>query len=210
VPHGVTCEAWSLLDVGAREAPDASVDDLVGDVVERLAVLPAPVVLVGHSFGAWVAAHAAARVPERVARCVLIAGSVATPPEAAREFRALADGLDAGQLPPSALAQVAASRWLSPAGTDNRYRLLIDELFATEPSTRLARGLRRLADAIAPVPPLSVPTLVLAGELDGALPHTASASLAAHLGCPFELWAGAGHFLHWSDPARLAALLAAR
>ncbi len=35
---------------------------MIADVVAREAAMPSPVTLVGHSFGAWVAGHAAARL----------------------------------------------------------------------------------------------------------------------------------------------------
>jgi pimeloyl-ACP methyl ester carboxylesterase/DNA-binding CsgD family transcriptional regulator len=208
VPSGATLEAWPLLDVGSREVPEASVDDLVRDVAERLAKLRAPVVLVGHGFGAWIAAHAAARVPERVERCVLIAGSVSTPPETARECRALADALDAGQITPATIAATASARWLTGDGPETRFRALIDVFFATESSARLARMLRRIADATAPVPCLPIPTVVLVGRRDNLLVQSCSDVLAERLGCVLERWPDAGHFLHWSNPARLARVLA--
>lgn len=59
------------------------------------------------------------------------------------------------------------------------------------------------------LPTLAVPTLVVTGDCDGAVPAANSVSLARRIpGAKLVEWAGAGHFFWANEPAECAAVLA--
>lgn len=195
--------ALDLRDVG-RDEPEATLDDVIADVVARVAAMPSPVTLVGHSFGAWVAGHAAARLAGRVEGLYLIAGMRAVDPAMAAGLGGLADAIEAGQLPLDALVGAAAARWLDPDGSDAGGLTLIRALFVAEPPARVVRALRRAVTASAPVPAVGVPARVLCCEGDQAVPVALCRALAEGIGAELTVLSGASHFVHWRDPAGVA------
>jgi pimeloyl-ACP methyl ester carboxylesterase len=142
----------------------------------------------------------AARSPGSVAALVLAAGYPAASPEVAAELEAIAGMFDAGQTPLAAWVDLVSARWLDPEAPDALRRRDIEALLASESSPRIARALRRAAQAQTPVPRSPVPTLVLAAEDDAAVPAARARELAQSLDARFESWPGRSHFLHWRDP----------
>jgi len=143
-PPTTEVHAIDLPDHGA--APDLDDDDprvledaLVG-VMEELT--PGRVTLVGISFGAYLAARVADRLP--VTRMVFVAGLPHPPEEAADQFEALADGIASGQIGAADLLDLYRARWLGvdPAAAASRY---VEALAADHRPARLARQFRRMA-----------------------------------------------------------------
>lgn len=210
-PAGVRCEAWDLLDHGARDAPEATLEDTVADVVDRVRGLGGPVTLVGHSFGAWVGARALGPLSERVARFVSIAGLPGIPPEVAQSFLGFATALESGQLPLPAAAQSAASGWLTASNPDPRHLARIAELIESDTTDRLARVLRRDSGLCEPgrrVQPFTTKTIAIHCVEDRAVPIALGRELVA-LGASARMVEldGDEHFPHWTRPAAVAELV---
>ncbi|MBN8614388.1 MAG: alpha/beta fold hydrolase [Deltaproteobacteria bacterium] len=207
-PHLSSLDALDLPDHGAEEVPSATVDDHVAHVVAAISRASGPVVLVGHSYGAWVAGHAAARAPDRVAKLVLLSGLADIVGDTAAGLVGFAEALEAGVLTPETGTAIAAQRWLgsTPHAPDQVER--IRQLLVTTGSTRLARQLRRVVKAVSRVPRTTVPTRVVSIADDVAVPRALSEDLANVLGVPLEVWPGSNHFAHWVDPALVARELA--
>jgi pimeloyl-ACP methyl ester carboxylesterase len=199
-------DALTLPDHGA-DAASATVEDHVAFVVAALERAPSPVVLVGHSYGAWVAAHAAARASSRVERLALIAGFVSVDAETAAGLEGFAQALEAGALDAETAAGIAAQRWLGANATAAQGQR-IRTLFVSEGAARLARQLRRAASASAPVVRSAVDTRVIAVEGDAVVPRARCEALASALGVPVHALAGDSHFPHWSDAAAVARAIA--
>lgn len=193
----VGAHALTLPDHGA-DAPTATVDDHIAHVASAIDREPGPVVLVGHSYGAWVAAHAAARAAGRVERLVTLAGLAEVSGATAAGLAGFAQALEAGALSAEAAAAIASQGWLGP-GAPEAQHARVAALFAREGAARLARQLRRAVTATAVVPRSSAAARVIAIEHDAVVSRAASEALASALGVHVELLPGASHFPHWND-----------
>lgn len=196
-----------LPDHGAADEPDATVEDHIDAVARAVRDAGGPVVLVGHSYGAWVAAHAASRSPSHIARLVLVAGLAEISGDTAAALAGFAQALDAGVLDVESGTAVAAARWLGPEPHDAAHVDAIRQLFVRTGATRLARQIRRTTLASLRVRPSGAPTDVIAIEHDGAVPRAATDDLASTLGVPVTVWPGTNHFPHWVDPAAFVSRL---
>jgi 3-oxoadipate enol-lactonase len=208
------CVAWDQPGYGASPPPDgpftfAALADAAVRLLDALDVERAP--LVGLSFGGMVALHAALDHPDRVAGLALLDTSPAfggdgTDPDAWRAAR-LAP-LDAGETPADMAAAVLTSvggRALTGAALDTAVAAM-----ARIPSDGLRAAIgclpdhdvrQRLAD-------ITVPTLVLVGELDEETPPAYSRALADGIpGAGLEIVADAGHLSNLEQPEAVNRLL---
>jgi pimeloyl-ACP methyl ester carboxylesterase len=178
---------------GDSTAPEGacSVDDLAADVVALLGALglERPVVLVGHRFGALVAAKAALRAPERAAGLVLIAPFSELDPAAAKQWWHVVRAGEVNKL--QGLAR-------SVFGPTSRRAVDGDGIALTE----IARALQGLGSKpeTAALAAVRCPTVVLAGENDGAGTTAARGVAAAIPGSRLEVVPGAGTAPHADAP----------
>lgn len=184
---------------------DAHLDDLTGLLDHVGMARPA---LAGVSVGGLIAQGFALRHPERVAALVLCA----TAPRfgdaagwAARMAAVRQGGL-------GAIAEAVMERWFSPGFRRNRPDDLAGwkTLFLrTDPAGYIATcATLRDTDLTAQIGAIAAPTLVVAGEEDGATPLSAVHGLAGAIaGARFTALAGAGHLPGIEQPEALAALM---
>jgi non-heme chloroperoxidase len=182
--------------------------DLAGDVAALLDALAIPrAVVVGHSMGAAVAQRFALDHPERV-RGLVLAGSFASLAQHAgvREMceatAQLADPVDpafARDFQVSTLAQPVPDAFL--------------EMVVGESLKLPARVWQSLFGAFADaandhsgeLKNVAAPTLLVWGDRDAYCSRAdQDALLAAIAGSRLAVYAGAGHALHWEEPARFA------
>ena len=178
-----------------RPADFDTVYDLVQLYRGLIDALPAPVILVGHSFGGWLAAELAASCSHRLARLVLVDAFGIKISD-----RETADILDVFN---SAPATVRRQSWHDPERWAPDFNTMSDDAIAAHARSwealclygwkpymynpQLKRWLGRIA----------VPTLVLWGEQDGIVsPAYGSAYAALIPGARFETIAQAGHSPH--------------
>jgi len=181
---------------GDSTAPDGacSIDDLAADVVALLGALgiDRPVVLVGHRFGALVAAKAALRAPERIAGLVLIAPLSELDPATAKQWWHVVRAGEVNKL--QGLARAVF-------GPTSRRAVDGDGIALTE----IARVLQGLGSnpQTAALAAVRCPTIVLAGENDAAGTSSARAVAAAIPGARLEVVAGVGAAPHVDAPDAL-------
>lgn len=207
--QGIAVAAPSLPGFGATLRPDRfdGVEDLVNSCLDLIDALgPEPIVLIGLSFGGWVAAEIATRYAHRLERLVLVdalgirVGDRETP-----------DILHLFNEPP---ATVSRASWSDLANAPD-FAALSDEEVVTYARNREALcrygwrpymhnpRLRRWLHRV------TVPTLVLWGECDGVVsPDYGRAYAAAIPGARFELIEGAAHHPEIEQPQRLAEAIA--
>jgi pimeloyl-ACP methyl ester carboxylesterase len=185
-------------------------EDLVDDVVRFLdAVGLASAVVVGHSMGSVVATRFAIDHPDRARGLVVMGGapSFATLglDEMTEELAAMSDPVDVGYL--RAFQESTLARPVPAAFLD----LVVRE--SAKVSIETFRGAWQdtvLTDSSAGLRAITAPTLVVWGERDAFTPRSAQGELVAAIpGARLSVYAGAGHAMHWEEPARFAAELAA-
>lgn len=184
--------------------------DMAADVAQFIAAMELPpVVVVGHSMGSTVALRLAADHP-RCVRALTGLGSFAgyrDKPELVDWVRGVIDPL-ADPVPRALAEEFQRSKLARPVSPG-----LIDAM--TEQSLKVpARVWRRgfaglLAEDVGDLlPRVGVPVLLLHGERDAFVPAQDAARLAAAMPqARLHTWAGAGHAMHWEEPASFAALL---
>jgi pimeloyl-ACP methyl ester carboxylesterase len=167
-------------------------------------------VVVGHSMSSYVAQRFALDYPERTLGLVLL-GAFATTAgnpvwlELAQAGAELAGSIDAGfaaDFQQSTLARpvpkvffdiVVQESMKMPVGA---FRAAIRDFVESDHRARLGE--------------IQAPTLIVWGDQDTYFPWPEQdALLAAIAGSELQIYAGAGHALHWEEPARFAADLAA-
>jgi pimeloyl-ACP methyl ester carboxylesterase len=200
--------AFDQRGFGDSDRPGAgfAIDDFADDVVAFLDALSiGNAVLVGHSFGSFVARRAALSRPDRVERLVLIGSAVSprTPvtrevqealatlpdpiPEAfAREFQA---STAYRPLPAAFFDRIVAESLKLPA---RLWRTIFDNLLAYEDAAALSR--------------VAAPTLLLWGDRDALFSAGDQQHLAAAIrGARLEIYEETGHCPNWERPERVAA-----
>lgn len=204
---GLSSSAPDLPGHGRNPAEAGAVADLADWLADDLARQPAPVHLLGHSLGAYVAAEAARRQPGQVARLTLLApagcgleihGGFLTsmaaapgPGELAHLMRLLgpkATALDSAAL--TAMAQELRGQRL------------------TGLATSMARGDTQRIDTLGPLRALAgqMPVTAIFGLADRIIPRAHAFHLPPHVACHMV---ETGHMPHWDATADVAAILAA-
>lgn len=210
-PAGAGCALLDLPDHGrAQDEAQGSTAALETRVAARLASLGDDLVLVGHSYGAYLCARLAARLQGRIARMVLISGFAGLPMEKALGFAEMARQLQRGELEYAALARSVALLWYGPAVTRDEQRQ-VAELFERTGVARCARLLSRLAQLAQPelrAAPYVTPSVVLHAERDAAVALDLGRELCAvGSNARLEAWDSASHMLPLTHGARVASVI---
>ncbi len=194
-----------------RPAGPYDLPAFAGDLAEFLDALAIDrAIVAGHSMGSAVALRFAVDHPDRVAGVALL-GAFATLDgnPAAEELRDAVgllrepiDPIFAREFQESTLARPIPAAFVNMVVEESLkvplrvWRAALAGLFATGIETMLGR--------------IDVPALLLWGDCDGLLPRPQQEALAASLrDARLKVYEGCGHGLHWDDPARAAADLAA-
>jgi pimeloyl-ACP methyl ester carboxylesterase len=193
--------AWDAPGYGAS-TPVAPLEPQASDYAARLwAWLDAlscrsPVVLVGHSLGALMAASAALAQPQRVARLLLLspARGYGDAPAAERERMVAGRLAHLQQLGPQGMAQARAAAMLSPQALPQWVEQVRQNMAAIDPAgytqaVHLLAGGRLLHD----VAGLTVPMTVASGEADTITPPAACDDVAAAARVPRQSLGPVGH-----------------
>ena len=194
----------------SRPAEGYHPDDFTGDVaafVDRLG-MERPVI-VGHSMGSVVAQLVAARSPDR-ARGLVLAGAF----PGYRGNRVVADLVDAvtrlaDPVDPAFVREFQESTIARPIPAWYLDTVIAESLKLPARVWHAAfNGLLAL-DAI-PVSAIVAPTLVVWGDRDAVAGRVDQDALVAGIrGARLTVYEGTGHALHWEEPARFAADVAA-
>jgi pimeloyl-ACP methyl ester carboxylesterase len=214
LPHlSASIHAFALTQRGHGDASRPPVGyryaDYAADLVALMDIIGlGSALVVGHSMGRAIAQRFAIDFPGRALGLVLMGafdGEARNPVvvEIAEAVATLTDPVDAGfvrEFQVSTLAQPVRRR-----SRDRR---------PGKPQSSgvgLARFRRILEDDVAAeLGKISVPTLVISGDRDGfAAPDIVEARAQDIAGAQFVVYHGAGHALHWEEPARFAADLSA-
>jgi non-heme chloroperoxidase len=213
LPHSIRAISVTQRGHGGavRPASGYRVEDYAADVAELMAALGlGPAVLAGHSMGAWVAERVAIDQADRVLGTIL-AGAIGPGAEnevivaLADEAAALTDPVDPGY-----------AREFQLSTTERPLAGELLDMFVRESLEVPARVWRETAarlldiDMSAELAELSSPALLVYGECDAFVPRAEQERLAATIpDARHVTYEGTGHALHWEEPQRFAADLAA-
>jgi non-heme chloroperoxidase len=210
LPHHIRAYALTARGHGDSEKPGTgyALADHAADVAAFLdAVGHEAAVVVGHSFGSYTAQRFAIDYPERTAALVLLGAfrTVEAAEELEAEIARLEDPVDPEFV--RAFQESTVTRPLPPG--------FLDQVIAE--SLKLPARVWRaaLAGALAATPPtdtgvITAPTRIVWGDQDAYCPRGDQVLLAAAIpGSELIVYEGTGHALHWEEPARAAADVAA-
>lgn len=193
--------AWDAPGYGQSEpvAPEAPQPSAYGERVWAwLDALgqQAPVVLVGHSLGALMAASATRLAPERVKALVLLSPARgygdAPPAERDHKLQARLDTL--ARLGPEGMAHARAAAMLSPQASPAQVEAVRANMAQVRPEG-YAQAARMLAQGVLreELAGLRCPVSVACGALDSITPPAACQAVADHLGVPLQDLGPVGH-----------------
>lgn len=207
-PASVTSLLLDLPDHGrAPDLANAAPETLERELLRALPDVGARFTLIGHSYGAYLAARLAARLVERVPRLVLISGFAEIPARMGEGFRALAAAVRSGEATVATITEVALERWCGPTPTEEERRQItgIVERTGLRRAERLLDRIAALAGPALRVSPYDQPAVVLHGREDGAVPFELGRELAS-LGSRALLEAveGPRHLLPLTHPELVA------
>jgi non-heme chloroperoxidase len=192
---------------GEGYTPEVMAADVVATLdelgVERAVVL-------GHSMGSHVALRLALDAPERV-RGLLLAGAVTSWPKAPGLDAFLDEVLALRDPVPEPFAREFQVSTLAQPIADEQLDLFVAESLKLPAAVwhAIAEGFRD-SDLDDDLSRIDVPTQLLWGAQDAYFPRTMQDGiLAAVAGSRIEVYAAAGHALHWEEPERFAADVAA-
>ncbi len=170
----------------------------------------APVVLVGHSLGALMAAAATRQQPQRVARLVLLspAQGYGTASESEREQKLVTRLHKLETLGPAGMAADRAAAMLAPGAPAVLVDFMREGMAQIVPAgyTQAARMLST-GDLCADVAGLPCAVAVASGDADGITPPAACQAVARAAGVPWQDVPGAGHACPLEAPAPINRLL---
>ena len=198
----------------SRPAAGYSIRDLAGDLAAFLDALRLPAaVLVGHSMGSAVAQRFAIDHPARTRGLVLVGASPSLAASAAARaywdpiLSKLSDPVEpqlVREMTMGGLARLVPQAFLD-ANLAESLRVpahVWRQVFASR--------WRGEGDFSGELGRTTAPTLVIWGDQDGRYPRSQQDALVAAIaGARLVVYAGAGHALHWEEPERFAADVAA-
>lgn len=193
-----------LSDIGGGQ----DISDHAGDVIAVIdALAGGPVVLVGLSIGGLIMQSVASRRPDLVRALVL--SNTAARLGTVEAWQARIDAVRRDGL--ASIADAIMERWFSPAFRARPELALWRAMLERTPQAGYLAACATLAatDLTASTSRLTLPTLVIAGEADGASPPDkvrATADLIT--GAEFRLLPGVGHLPCVEDPEAYAKVLA--
>lgn len=206
--HHQRCIALDMPGFGdAHEAMGFDTESMVSQVDDTIQALGLErVVLVGHSFSGKVAQVLASRAPDYLERLVLVGSSPLAPqPDAPqdREFQRHYQGDRAGA---EQFVRSACAHPLPPAVFE---RAVEDAMRGSRAAWKAWPTTTADEDWSTRVGVLSLPTLVVVGEQDPALPLSIQQRLVLpHIATPvLVVLPGVGHLMPMECPARLAKVI---
>ena len=193
-----------LSDLGGA----ATLDDLADDAIVLIeATTTGPVVFVGLSIGGLIAQSVAARRPDLLRALVL--SNTAAKLGTADSWQARIDAISADGLP--SIADAVMERWFAPAFRARAEMAIWRNMLCRTPKAGYIAACQVLgmADQTEATARLALPTLVIAGEADGASPPDVVQATAALIqGARFHLIPSVGHLPCVEAPEAFAAILA--
>jgi pimeloyl-ACP methyl ester carboxylesterase len=212
LPHHLRAYALTTRGHGDSDKPEHgyALEEQAADVAAFLdAVGHESAVVVGHSMGSYIAQQFAVDHPERTIALVLMgAYRIIAGDPGLEQFRRELDDLDelsedlAREFQESTIAEPLAPGQLEQAVAES----------CKVPLHACRAALDGLLEAAAPtdIGRITAPTWILWGERDAFVPRGEQVLLAATIpGAELIVYEGAGHALHWEQPARAAADVAA-
>lgn len=196
----------------SSQCPLLPARDSVDEIALELAVkLERPHLLVGHSFGGYVALALLEQRPELVAGIVLINSHARADTDAVRQVRAQsAEAARKGQF--MTLVEAVAARVYHPANVANttlaQQRLQDAQTYGEERFIAHQAACARRPDRSQILREYSGPKLVLASEQDLVIDPASQKSLAQQCGADFQMLKSAGHMLPAEQPLAVAEALA--
>ena len=207
--------AWDAPGYGASTAlpmPQPQAADYAARLWAWLDVLQVsePIMLVGHSLGALMAAAAARAQPQRVARLLLLAPAAGyARADAAVREKKLADRLaNLARLGPAGMAQARAGAMLAGDVTLEQLALVQHVMAQIDPAgyTQAARMLAG-GDLLSDLRGLTCSVLVASGDADTVTPPQACQQLARDAGIPYRSLGPVGHSCPLQAAAQVHRLL---
>ena len=196
-----------------RQGVKYKIQNIVSDIVQILDQEKIDqVVLIGHSYGAVVAAHFAIEHPQRLKKLVIISGGHSAPPYLKfKPLKALANGvinLAAWISPP------AIGNWHSPyppgkIHADYELYGLARTIFYNSWASYLLTSKQSInLDIRQKLSKIKTPTLLIVGTKDSIFPHQISQSMQKAIpNAKLELIEGANHVVILNHPEQTVALI---
>jgi 2-succinyl-6-hydroxy-2,4-cyclohexadiene-1-carboxylate synthase len=205
-------ERYTPIALKLTDADPLTPDSVAGLVA---ACTDEPFILVGYSMGGRLALHTALKIPDRIARLVLISTSAGIEDGDKRADRKAADDLLSDEIEQSSISSFVA-RWRALPLFAQDPAWVHDEVAADErrcTSGQLAAMLRGLgAGAMAPMwerlGELRMPVAILAGEYDAAYDALGRRLAASTDNSTFRSAPGAGHRVALQSPGEVVSALA--
>lgn len=203
-PSGFECRALDLPLPAVGSAPADALEEQLRFVVDAVRREGAPVRLVGHSFGAWVAAQVAMRCEGSVDRVVVLGGYAVLPEDTRANLRAYAELLEQRVLPEEEILRICSELWLEPGRPAAEDVARIAALFRRHDHAGLARALLAAIESTTRPVRTSARAIAIHATGDRAVPIALGRELAAALDAECVEIASGHHYLQWSHTALVA------